>query len=115
MRLTSLLTSAVLGLALTTGAAFAQTSTTPTTPSTSAPSTTKAPMTKSTADTSPTTMTTKAKKPKSTKAAKAAKTTKVRSEISLACSTEANTQNLHGKPRRDFRKKCMADKAKMKN
>ena len=81
MRLTSLLTSAVLGLALTTGAAFAQTSTTPTTPSTSAPST----------------------------------TTKVRSEISLACSTEANTQNLHGKPRRDFRKKCMADKAKMKN
>ena len=52
-------------------------------------------------------------KMKRMKAPKTAMAAKPRSAISMACSADADAKNLKGKPRKTFRKSCMADKAKM--
>ena len=78
-------------------AAIAQTATTPA-PATKAPVTAPAPVAKApAATTAPTAATTETKK-----GAKAPQTPEAK-----ACSDQADAQKLHGKPRKDFRKKCM--------
>ena len=104
MKLSTLVTSAAMAIVLSTGAVFAQaTPTAPTTKPATPPAAT-APAPTATPSVKPTTRTTKARK--------AVTSTKARSEASLACSSEANAKNLHGKPRKAFRKTCMAGKAK---
>ncbi len=107
MKFSTLVTSTAMALVISAGAAFAQA--TPTAPSSTqpkpaAPATTAAPSPTATPSVKPMTRTAKVKK--------ALKSGKARSEASLACSSEANTKNLHGKERKTFRKKCIAGKAK---
>jgi hypothetical protein len=87
MSMTKLVAAAAAALMISVGAASAQS----TAPAQAAPA--------------PGAAATTAKKP-------AIKPAAERTPESLKCSAEADKQNLHGKPRQAFRKKCMADAKK---
>jgi psiF repeat len=89
MNMSKILGAAVAALVLSAGVSMADTSATTGTvkPASTASSTSKHAM--------------------MAKAHKSHGTLAVRSEISKECSTQADAQSLHGKPRRDFRKTCM--------
>ena len=102
MKFSSLIVAAALAFAVPASLAVAQTAAT----------TTGQPAAKTT--TTPTAKkVTKSVKTRTAKVKRPVTAAKARSEISLACSADANEKKLTGKPRRTFRKSCMAQKAKL--